>query len=336
MTAATGSDCPSSVAPHLDPSAYLISPQWKTRILNRETEKVQIFLPVSLCNPPVRSVMKNRPLLLLACAKSTWGFVNYPQRPQVASTSATNAGFGKDSGASAEQENNAKSYDDVALSPIKDLIDTESAMQFFFESNDEWKPLFQSMMSDSADAPATSFIEKDDSTDFEFHETTSPWKRLQAIPTQDDERDVLAHFLDNMQQSLLDIPVDERTAEDDNDVHFLEEGRRMLVCSRFHVIAEAEKGSITSQESLFMTCWNEIKHLAEENEADTGSLIVVPGYDIDDLRRFADMNLQRPLQWLGIDRKFEVASLQRGSPAIRLIHQLSDMPTDLPNEPETP
>jgi hypothetical protein len=95
-------------------------------------------------------------------------------------------------------------------------------------------------------------------------------------------------------------------------------------------------GLIESHESLFTTCWSEITHLAQEDEADTGSLILVPGYEIEDLRRFTDMNLQRPLQWLGIDGSFEVASLKRGSPAIRLIHKLSDMPTDLPNEPEKP
>jgi hypothetical protein len=282
--------------------------------------------------------MKSQSLLLLCFATSTSAFLKNLRRPQTISTSSicVGKGFGKSAEESPKNEDVGKSYDEGALSPIKDLIDAEGAMKFFFESNDEWKPLFRSIMGDTADVPATSFIEDIDNIDFEFHETTSPWKRLQAIPTQDDDREVLANFLDNMQQALIDIPVDERTKEDVNDVHFLEEGRRMLVCSRFHVIAGAEKGSIASHESLFTTCWNEITHLAQENESDTGSLIVVPGYEIDDLRRFTDMNLQRPLQWLGIDSKFEVASLHRGSPAIRLIHKLSDMRTDLPNEPEKP
>jgi hypothetical protein len=272
--------------------------------------------------------MKTQSLLLLCCATSTSAFLNNLRKPQTISTSSICAGdgFGKSAEESPKEEDNTdKSYDKVALSPIKDMIDAEGAMKFFFESNDEWKPLFRSIIGDTADVPATSFIEDIDMTDFEFHETTSPWKRLEAIPTQDDDREVLANFLDSMQQALIDIPVDERIDEDDNDVHFLEEGRRMLVCGRFHVISGAEKGSIASHESIFTTCWSEITHLAQEDEIDTGSLIVVPGYELDDLRRFTDMNLQRPLQWLGIDGKFEIASLHRGSPAIRLIHKLSDM-----------
>eukprot|EP00980_Cylindrotheca_fusiformis_P029951 scaffold24086_cov176-Cylindrotheca_fusiformis.AAC.1 len=261
--------------------------------------------------------MKIISLLFFCLGTSTSGFVHRLQCPQRITTDTFAAkGFGKSSGESPKQEAVAKSYGTEALSPMKDMIDSESAMNFFFESNDLWRPLFRSIMSDTPDTPAISFIGDDDTVEFEFHEETSPWKRLQAIPTQDDEREVLANFLDNMQQSLLDIPVDELTKEDDNDLHFLEEGRRMLVCSRFHVVSEAEKGSISSQDCLFTTCWNEVKHLAEEDETDTGSLIVVPGYKIDDLRRFTDMNLQRPLQWLGIDGNFEVASLKRGSPAI--------------------
>jgi hypothetical protein len=277
--------------------------------------------------------MKSQSLLLLCFATVTSAFLKNLRRPQTISASSVCVGkaFGKSAEESPKKEGTGKSYDEGALSPIKDMIDSEGAMQFFFESNDEWKPLFRSIIGDTADVPATSFIEDIDIIDFEFDETTSPWKRLQAIPTQDDDREVLANFLDNMQQALIDIPVDELTKEDVNDVHFLEEGRRMLVCSRFHVVAGAEKGCIASHESLFTTCWNEITHLAQEDESDTGSLIVVPGYEIDDLRRFTDMNLQRPLQWLGIDGKFEVASLHRGSPAIRLIHKLSDM-----NEPEKP
>ena len=56
--------------------------------------------------------------------------------------------------------------------------------------------------------------------------------------------------------------------------------------------------------------------------------LVVPGTNVSDLRRFVDMNLQRPLEWLGIPH-FEVASMERGSPAIRLIHKLSEIPEDV-------
>jgi hypothetical protein len=56
---------------------------------------------------------------------------------------------------------------------------------------------------------------------------------------------------------------------------------------------------------------------------------LLPGYDIVDLRRFTDMNLRRPLDWLGVSDSFEVASFNRGViSAIRMLHKLSDIPTD--------
>jgi len=237
-------------------------------------------------------------------------------------------GFG---GNSSEKKPLKKTYGREALSPIKDLIDSEGAMAEFFSANEEWKPLFLSLAESAADA--MSFINDADINDFEFHETTSPWRRLDAIPTKDEDREVLADFLDNMQTSLVDIPVDELTKEDENDIHFIEEGRRMLVCSRFHVIHDMEQGSIQSYDNLFRTCWSEVAHLRREDEVDTGSLIVVPGCNLDDLRRFTDMNLQRPLKWLGIE-SFEVACMKQGSPSIRLIHKLSDIPTDIATDPE--
>lgn len=219
------------------------------------------------------------------------------------------------------------------VAPIKDMIDTEAAMKEFFSSNEEWMPLFRNL-ADSSSVPAMSFMDGVDAGDFDFHETSSPWRQLEAIPTDEKARAVLANFLDNLQTSLIDMPVDESTEDDEYDLHFLEEGRRILVVSRFHVIQETEKGSIESYDALFRTCWSELMHLRREDEIDTGSLIVVPDTDLADLRRFTDMNLQRPLQWLGVDIHFEVASLQRGSPAIRLIHKLSEMRTDIPEGPE--
>ena len=58
------------------------------------------------------------------------------------------------------------------------------------------------------------------------------------------------------------------------------------------------------------------------------SIILLPGYDIVDLRRFMDMNLRRPLDWLGVSDSFEVSSFSRGVSAIRILHKLSDIPTD--------
>lgn len=264
-------------------------------------------------------------------AKSTGSQVSLPSCTRI----FAGKGFGKSNGESDEKKPLKKSYDKRALTPNKDLIDVEGAMNFFFESNEEWKPLFCTIMADTPDLAASDYVTKTEAPDdFEFSENSSPWRRLQGIPSDESDREVLAGFLDSMQQSLIDIPVDERTKDDDNDLHFLEEGRRMLVCSRFHVVT-GDGNAIEKHDSLFSTCWSEITHLVQEDEIDTGSLIVVPEFEMHDLEVFADMNLQRPLQWLGIDDKFEVASVQHGNPAIRLIHKLSDMPEDLPNKPET-
>jgi hypothetical protein len=265
-----------------------------------------------------------RYLLLFGATSTSIGFLLPTRPPNSVSTGPLfSAGKGFDP---------KKTYDAKALKPRNDVIDTESAMREFFEgSAGPWKPLFRSMTRlDNV------WLDQVDTTNFKFHETTSPWQRLPAIPTDDGHRQVLAEFLDHVQASLIEIPVDETTKEDDLDLHFLEEGRRMLVCGRFHVIPYGSTSSrMDHGETLFATCWNEIFHLYDQNQENTGSLLVVPGSNIDDLRRFVDMQLQRPLQWLGLEETFEVTSLLRGSPAIRLIHKLSAIPTDLPDQAET-
>uniref|UniRef100_A0A7S4ASF2 Uncharacterized protein n=1 Tax=Pseudo-nitzschia australis TaxID=44445 RepID=A0A7S4ASF2_9STRA len=241
---------------------------------------------------------------------------------------AAGSGFGKNS---ANYKPPKKSYGKKELEPIKDLIDEESGMREFFESNEPWQPLFRSLAKDDS-VPASSFLNNVDAgAIFEFSETSSPWKKMAAIPTAETDIEVLGQFLDAMQKSLIeDIPVDETTKDDDNDLHFIEEGRRMLVCSRYHVVQGIEKGSVETFDKLFSICWSELMELRETDEPDTGSLIVTPGFDYDDLRRFVDMNLQRPLQWLGVDG-FEVASLEKGGlGVIRIIHKLSDIPTEMP------
>jgi hypothetical protein len=221
-----------------------------------------------------------------------------------------------------------KSYGPGASSPLKDLIDNEGAMKEFFESNEEWWPLFRSVTS-HAEAPAMSFLGGTHGESIEMSSSfATPWEELQQQPSDEQDRNVLAGFLDAMQQSLMDIPVNELVEDDDNDLHFLEEGRRMLALTRFHVLRDHSPGSIDDFDSLFKTVWSELALLSQLNEESTGSLIVVPDYDLADLRRFTDMNLLRPLEWLGLEDVFEISSLERESPAIRLIHKLKDMPTD--------
>ena len=215
----------------------------------------------------------------------------------------------------------------ASATPIKDLIDNEGAMKEFFESNEEWWPMFRSV-AQSASVPAMSMLGGTHGEVIAFDEESTPWEELEEQPKDEQDRKVLAGFLDSMQQSLLDIPVDELVKEDDNDLHFLEEGRRMLALTRFQVLRNNAGGSVENYDSLFKTVWSELGFLAQLDEENTGSLILLPDYDLADLRRFTDMNLLRPLQWLGMEDMFEIVSLQRDSPAIRLIHKLSDMPTD--------
>lgn len=264
-------------------------------------------------------------------------------------------GGGEDDHRSSSAQSLPKTYDLQALQPRKDVIDIDAAMREFFDGTAvEWIPMFQHLT--QTDTPPRRHLSsltdnnyyyydddnRDPPTVFQFDTYTSPWKRLPGIPTKESHRSILAHFLDEVQASLVAIPVDESTKEDSNDLHFLEEGRRMLVCERFHVVeynnddddddpssSFSASNRLDHFETLFGTCWNEVYQLYSSGKMNTGSVILVPGYDgnLDDLRRFIDLHLQRPLQWMGLDHRFEVSSLQRGSLAIRLIYMLSDMPS---------
>lgn len=209
--------------------------------------------------------------------------------------------------------------------PYEGYVGNKQAAGDFFSSNEEWKPLFRSIALDSSAAGMGSLNAKD-IDEFKFDDDDGPWKCLAAIPTKDEDRAILAGFLDKMQAGLIEMPVDESECEGQNDARFIEEGRRLLVLSRFQVVQGLFEESIDRYNDLFSTCWSEIAELAKADEKDTGSLILVPGVDISNLQRFTETNLRRPLQWLGIGENFEVESFESGSPAIRLIHKLSDIP----------
>jgi hypothetical protein len=307
--------------------------------------------------------------------RQVWCGLAWQQQAHCSSTSTSSTrartklfvagqGFGdnNNSQSSPSSSSPAKTYGPSALRPIRDLIDAESAMRAFFTSREEWLPLFRSMISSSpsSSCAAMDFLGKQDSSTsgraaltsqstieyekIDFHETSSPWRLLQAIPDQADHRAILAAFLDGAQNSLLSIPTDERVEEDDNDVQFVEEGRRLLALSRFHVLQANDRGSgsgrMETYDHLFATCWSELHHLCSQNVAHTGSLIILPDYQISDLRRFTDMNVLRPLEWLGLHDDFEVASIHHGtqnsSPAIRLLYKLSDIPEVQDQEQEEP
>jgi hypothetical protein len=141
-----------------------------------------------------------------------------------------------------------------------------------------------------------------------------PWRLLPSKPTSETSLRALSSFLDEWQRSLLDIPLDViMTGE--NDLHFLEEGRRTIAVTRFHVLDDYhhDEGEVDDDDDghdggesndaarppeiaadddgrvrrrrydweaeLFRTCWSEVAHLAYRDECDTGSLVLLSDRD---------------------------------------------------------
>lgn len=212
--------------------------------------------------------------------------------------------------------------------------DTLSGIAEFFGQHSDWHPLFQSL-SASPTVPAMKHLDVDNGNFVEFHADSTPWKELQAIPSGEDDKQVIATFLDSMQQALTAMP---STADEspvtDADLPFVEEGRRMLAVTRFQVVRN-------HQQSLFETCWKELTTLSRNDVTDTGSLIILPELRKDEsdddwdnfLQSFCSSRVHKPLVWLGVDDFFEIATIQRSNtPAVRLLHKLSDIP-DLKDRP---
>jgi hypothetical protein len=248
-----------------------------------------------------------------------------------------------------------KTYDNTESFKKNIIIDEEGAMLSFFTSREEWLPLFRSVAGEDIPKDTTSLLNAISSSslsnsiplltlnDLDTLESMNPWKRYNAIPVDEDHRNVVARFLDSMQESLLAIPVtDEATGSsslesddvDESELQFVEEGRRLLAINRFHVISNnvgAETNdcsSIESVDELFRHCWSEIFVLSKEGVANSGSLILLPEqYELPNIRQFLDMNVVQPLQWLGIHDDYEISSFHRDSLVIRLIYKLNDIPS---------
>merc|ERR1712176_1128582 len=155
---------------------------------------------------------------------------------------------------------------------------------------------------------------------------TTPCIKLDSKPEGEEELSILAKYFDSLQKGLNDMPVNEGVEDDEDDKNFIEEGRRLLVISRFHVLKKnVELSKIDKYNELFTTCWSEIVELSKTNEKDTGSLIVAPEFDASDLIRFVELNINEPMKWFGICQDFEVQSLLKGFPAVRIIYKLSDI-----------
>lgn len=262
-----------------------------------------------------------------------------------------------------------KTYGDEINDDFSDLNDSNNAVEDFFRCRQEWNTLFRSIVGFTTDVQGSSSSSEDyyspplpaamnqikfdegevEKIDASFwDDDQKPWKQLPAIPTGEKNMATVGIFLDSAQQALLEIPVEERAPDDANDMHFVEEGRRCLVLSRFQVLgggseadedggAERVRFNMENDDELFATCWSEITYLVQDNQKDTGSLIMLPDMansDMEALREFTERNILRPLDWLGLGDTFEVSSMQRGIPAIRLLHKLSDIPEPQPDDPE--
>jgi hypothetical protein len=226
---------------------------------------------------------------------------------------------------------------------IRDVIDEEAAMTSFFSTREEWSATFRLLAGESlpkdtralltATVGTSSSLWPDEDHHGNDENKEPPWQQYQGVPQDDKDRAVLETFLNSMHQALLDIPVTDsyvgqgEPLENDNDRQFLEEGRRMLAVNRYHVLSDNAGSSLQSTDALFTYCWSELRQLVHAGQTHTGSIILLPRYARRDLERFTEMNVARPLSWLGLESVFEVcANLQFGAPAIRMLYKLDDMP----------
>lgn len=238
----------------------------------------------------------------------------------------------------------AKGFGNVAASkktyvpePISDFDehDSEEAMSQFFQTYSEWHPLFAQIIK-SPSAPATAHVNIVDSEASENKLTfgeESPWLKLPQMPSGEQKEEhilVISEVLDAFQKALTDIPVNEISKEEDeHDLQFLEEGRRMLLLTRFNVV---NAGS-SSQVDLFRFCWSEIHHLVTDEESiaaegGSGSLIILDDSDDDslDFDHFVKTCIRLPLSWMGMGDAIEVAGLDRGRSCVRLIYNVGAIP----------
>lgn len=233
-----------------------------------------------------------------------------------------------------------KSYGSVPMSSAAAEQQTpeevHSSMADFFAAHGEWKPLFRSVMCDETSPLASPFLLDPPVNIWGMStmEQRHPWRMLPSKPESDSSLAVLSTFLDEWQQSLLDIPLD-ALITGDNDRHFLEEGRRTIAVTRFHVLDEYGGGSYDWEAELFRTCWSELAHLTSQGDGDTGSLVLLPehvggevgeGGGLQRVRDFVESKLVRPIRWLGREDDWEIVAMERGSLAVRLLYRLGDIP----------
>jgi hypothetical protein len=229
-------------------------------------------------------------------------------------------------------------------SSFTEIVNNQTPEEFF-TTHSEWMPLFQKYQQHSL---AHSFLNNNDNNQPPTNDDTlwgistlenrNPWRLLPSKPESPTPLGHLGTFLDEWQRSLLDIPIDTLTKEEDigkgnNDLHFLEEGRRVNAVTRFHVLDGEDNNDNDGvwETELFRTCWSEMGKLMSEDLQDTGSLVVLPNINnptvsLEYVQQFVQTKLVQPVSWMGRQEDWEIVAMERGSLAVRLLYKLSAIP----------
>ena len=212
--------------------------------------------------------------------------------------------------------------------------ESQEAMDHFFSTHVEWCPLFNCIMSSTLPPAHTHLTHRDSTSNIWDTNNQYPWSILPATPSDDSSLSTISLFLDEWQRSLTDIPMDAfKNVEGGYDTHFLEEGRRTIAVSRFHVVNPAEEEE-TWESQLFRLCWSELGYLMMQDEEDTGSLILLPqglrdsdgGGSLKHVQHIVTEKLIRPMQWLGRVEDVEIVAMERGTVGVRLLYKLGEIP----------
>ncbi|KAL7491127.1 hypothetical protein ACHAWT_000576 [Skeletonema menzelii] len=223
-----------------------------------------------------------------------------------------------------------------------DIFNNQTPEEFFTTYN-EWMPLFQKykqhslahsfLTNDDNDTQQPSSAEEDTLWGISTLENRNPWRLFPSKPELPEPLSHIGTFLDEWQRSLLDIPIDTLTKEEDigkgnNDLHFLEEGRRVIAVTRFHVLDGGDTREEEWEMELFRTCWSEMGKLMSEDLEDTGSLVVLPNtsLSLEYVQQFVQAKLVQPAVWMGRGGDWEIVAMERGNLGVRLLYKLSAIP----------
>ena len=102
-----------------------------------------------------------------------------------------------------------KSYD-IPSSISKNVEVSEEEIADFFTTYNEWKPLFRNILGDSSSSLVSTFlsdVEHQEIWGISTAEQRNPWRLLPGKPTEEASLSTLSTFLDELQRSLLDIPL---------------------------------------------------------------------------------------------------------------------------------